>query len=80
MEGPTIQSEKMVLVIVWNPAGFHITTLFGKGCKFNISHYTTEVLSPLAEWHRNQVGASDRKMIVQTGDSHPHTNLFDVPE
>jgi hypothetical protein len=35
------------------------------------------VLSPLTEWHRNQVGASDRKLIVHADNAPARgTNLF----
>jgi hypothetical protein len=69
-ERPTIQSEKMMVAIMWNPTGFHVINVCGKGCKFNATHYTTEVLSALEEWHRNQIGAFDRKSIVHADDPH----------
>jgi hypothetical protein len=61
-----------MLAIVRNPAGFHVINVLGKGCNFNIIHHTTEALPPLGEWRRDQVGASDRKLIVHAGKSHPH--------
>jgi hypothetical protein len=69
----TIQSEKMMLIIVWNPTGFHVIKVLGAGCKFNTILYITEVLSPLAEWHSNQVAASDRKLVAQADNARPHT-------
>jgi hypothetical protein len=72
-ERPAIQSEKMMLTIVGNPAVFHDISVLGKGLKFNATHYVTEILSPLAEWLKNQVGASDRKLIVHADRTRPHT-------
>jgi hypothetical protein len=62
-----------MLTIVWNIKDFHVINVLGKGWKFNITHYITEMLSPLAEWRRNQVGASDRKVIIHADNAPPHT-------
>jgi hypothetical protein len=59
-----------MLRIVSNPTDLHV---LGKWCKFKAVHDITERLSPLTEWHRNQIGASDRKVIGHVDDARPHT-------
>jgi hypothetical protein len=48
--------EKLRLAIGWNPDSFHVIIIFSKGIKFNADHDTTDVLIPLAEWRKAQVG------------------------
>jgi hypothetical protein len=48
-ERHTIQSKKLMLTIVWNPSGFHLISALPNGCKFNASHYVTNILGPLAD-------------------------------
>jgi hypothetical protein len=48
-----IQSEKLMLIIVWNPKGFHVINVSSKGIKFDAGHYITDALIPLAEWSKN---------------------------
>jgi hypothetical protein len=54
-----IQSEKTALIIVQNPIRFHVVSVLGNGRKFKAAQYMAELLWRLAEWRRNQVGASD---------------------
>jgi hypothetical protein len=58
-ERPTIRSGKMMLTIAWNPTGFHLVNVLSKECKFNATHFITEMSSLLAEWPRNNAGASN---------------------
>jgi hypothetical protein len=50
--------------IVVNPNGFHLVIVLSKGIKFNADHYITDILLPLAEWRKTQVGRTDGKLIV----------------
>jgi hypothetical protein len=72
-ERSTIPSEKMMLTIEWNPTGCHVINGLGKGCKFNCTHCITEMLSLPGEWRRNQVGASDQKLIAHADNAPRHT-------
>jgi hypothetical protein len=47
-ERHTVQSEKAMITIVWNPSGFHLIKLLPKGFKFNASYYVTQVLNLLS--------------------------------
>jgi hypothetical protein len=60
----SIRSEKVMLVIVWNSSGFHLINVLQKGFKFkfNASFYGTQILGPLSDWHRTQVGKTNRKL------------------
>jgi hypothetical protein len=64
--------------IVWNPTGFHVINVLGKGRKFNTTDYITEGFSSLVEWRRNQIRASDRKLIIHADNTHPHTARISV--
>lgn len=68
----TIQSKKMMVTIVWNPAGFCRIAALPKGSKFNTDYYISEILTPLAAWRAGQVGATDRKLIVHSDNARPH--------
>jgi hypothetical protein len=46
----TVQSQKVMLTIVWNPGGFHLVNVLPKGFKFNASDYVTQILDPLSKW------------------------------
>lgn len=71
-ERPTIQSKKLMLTIVWNPNGFHLINVLSSGCKFNASHYVTNVLGPLTDWRAVQAGGSRRKLIIHADNARPH--------
>jgi hypothetical protein len=46
----TVQREKLMVTMVWNPTGFHVICVLPKGCKFNNSYYQSEILEPFSEW------------------------------
>jgi hypothetical protein len=72
-ERHTVQSQKLMLTIVWNPGGFHLVNILPKGFKFNASYYVTQILDPLSKWRRTQVGRTNRKLIVHADNARPHT-------
>jgi hypothetical protein len=68
-----------MLTIVQNPNGFHLINILPNGIKFNTSHYVTlryvtDILVPLLEWPKTQVGGSDRKLIIHAHNARPHTS------
>jgi hypothetical protein len=71
-EWRTIQSEKVMLTIVWNLSGFHLINVLPKGFKFNASFYVTQILGPLSDWRRTQVGRTNRKLWVHADNARPH--------
>jgi histone-lysine N-methyltransferase SETMAR len=72
-ERHTIQSQKVMLTIVWNPGGFPLVNIFPKGFKFNASYYVTQILDPLSKWRRTQVGGTNRKLTMHADSADPHT-------
>jgi hypothetical protein len=61
------------LTIVWNPSGFYVISVIPTGIKFNTGHYITDVLFPLAEWHKIHVGRTDQKLILPADNVRPDT-------
>jgi hypothetical protein len=59
-ERHTVQSQTVMLTIVWNPGGVHVVNTLPKGFKFNASYYVTQILDPLSKWQRVQVGRTNR--------------------
>jgi hypothetical protein len=47
-ERHTVQSEKVMITIVWNPSGFHLIKLLPKRFKFNARYYVTQILDPFS--------------------------------
>jgi hypothetical protein len=72
-ERQTVQSEKVMLIIVWNPSGFHLIRVLPKEFKFSAGHYVAQILGPLPGWHRIQVGRTNRKLTVHADNARPHT-------
>jgi histone-lysine N-methyltransferase SETMAR len=71
-ERRTIQSEKVMLTIVWNPSCFHLINVLPKGFNFNASFYVTQILGQLSDWWRTQVGRTNRKLWVHADNARPH--------
>jgi hypothetical protein len=46
-ERHTVQSEKLMLAIVWNSNGFRVINVLSRGIKFSADHYFTDVLIEL---------------------------------
>jgi hypothetical protein len=64
--------EKFMLTIVWNPRGFHLIQVLGKGRKFNTGCYIAETLEPLSQWHLIKAVSSKRKLLVHADLARPH--------
>jgi histone-lysine N-methyltransferase SETMAR len=71
-EQHTVQSEKVIITIVWNINGFHPVKLLPKGFKFNPSYYVTQIFDPLSVWRGTQTGRTVRKLIVCADNAHPY--------
>jgi hypothetical protein len=69
----TVQSRKIMVIIVWNPAGFYRIVGLPKGMKFNPDYYISHRLDPLSEWRRGEVGALDRRLHVHADNVRLHT-------
>jgi hypothetical protein len=69
----TVQSQKVMLTIVWNPGGFHLVNVLPKGFKFNASYEGTQIIDPLSKLQRTQVGRTHQKLIMHADNARPHT-------
>jgi hypothetical protein len=59
-----IQSEKVMLTMVWNSSGFHIINVAPKKFRFNAIFSVSQILVPLSDWRRTQVGRPNRKLLI----------------
>jgi hypothetical protein len=72
-EGHTVQSPKFMLMVVWNPIGFHVLKVFPKGRKFNVQYYTNDILVAISDWRRQTRGTRPNKLWVHSDNARPHT-------
>jgi histone-lysine N-methyltransferase SETMAR len=68
-----IQSKKFILMIVWNPCGFHLINVLEKGRKFNAGYYIAEIFEPLSQWRSIEAAGNERKLLVHADNARPHT-------
>jgi hypothetical protein len=45
-ERHTVQSEKVMITIAWNPRAFHLIKLLPRDSKFNVSYSGNQILNP----------------------------------
>jgi hypothetical protein len=62
-----------MLTTIWNPPGSQLISVLGKGRKFNVRHYVTEILSPLSEWGASDAPESGRKLTLHAYSARLHT-------
>jgi hypothetical protein len=48
-----------MLMIVWNPRGFHLIKVLEKGRKFHTGYYIAEVLKPLFQWRSIEAAGNE---------------------
>jgi hypothetical protein len=65
--------EKCMLMIVWNPRGFHLIKVLERGRKFNAGYYIAEILEPLSQWRSIGAAGNERKLLVYADNARPHT-------
>jgi histone-lysine N-methyltransferase SETMAR len=70
-EQHTIESEKVMITILWSPSGFHLIKLLLKGVKLNAGDYVAQILDPLSVWRRIQIGRTNRKLIMHADNAGP---------
>jgi hypothetical protein len=68
-----IQSQKIMITIIWNPNGFHVVTALPTGLKFNTGYYTREILQEIKNWREPQGVCNARKLIVHADNVRSHT-------
>jgi hypothetical protein len=68
----------MMPTIVWNPNRFHVINVLSKGIKFNADHCITDLLIPLTESCKAQVGTTNRKLIIHGENACPQTGKMSL--
>jgi hypothetical protein len=72
-ERHTIQSEKVMTTIIWDPSAFHLIKLMPNGFQFNANYYVAQILGPISVWRGTQIGRTNRKLISHADNARPHT-------
>jgi histone-lysine N-methyltransferase SETMAR len=67
-----IQSKPLLVMIAWNPRGFHLMNALPNGMTFNSSHCINEILALLLDWYRTQFGGIHRRLIIYANNARPH--------
>jgi hypothetical protein len=60
----------MMVIIAWNPLGFHLFDALPKGNTFNAEYYRVNILTELLLF-RPQVDG--RRLVIHAGNARPHT-------
>jgi hypothetical protein len=61
-----------MLMIVWNPRGFHLIKVFEKDRKSNAGYYIAEILKPLSQWRSIEAAGNKRKLLVHADNARRH--------
>jgi hypothetical protein len=72
-ERHTIQSKQFMLMIIWNPHGFHLIKVLEKGRKFNARYYVAEILESSSQGRSIEATGNKRKLLVHADNVRPHT-------
>jgi histone-lysine N-methyltransferase SETMAR len=72
-ENDTQFNRKFMLIIVWNPRGFHLIKILDKGRKFNAGYYIAEILEPLSQWSSIGAAVNEQKLLMHADNARPHT-------
>jgi histone-lysine N-methyltransferase SETMAR len=72
-ENDTQFNQKFMLMIVWNPRGFHLIKVLENGRKFNAGYYITEILEELSQWRSIEAAGNEQKLLVHADNARPHT-------
>jgi hypothetical protein len=62
-----------MIMMVWNPSGFHVVTTLSKGLKFNADDDTREIHQEIKNWREQQGVDRARKLSVHADHARPHT-------
>ena len=70
----TIDSEKYMLSIFWNPHSFFVVKVLPSDAKFNGDYFINEILNPLYEIMINTGEEPQKKIILHYDNARPHTS------
>jgi hypothetical protein len=66
----TIQDQKIMVTIAWNPLGFPLIVALPKGCTFNAEYYRYNTLAALTQL---QPEDDERKFVIHADNARAHT-------
>jgi histone-lysine N-methyltransferase SETMAR len=66
----TIQDQKIMVTIAWNPLGFHLVEILPKGRSFNAEYYRDNILTELIQFRPE---AGERYLVIHVDNPRPHT-------
>ena len=69
-----IGTEKHLLIVFWNPLGFHLVKILPDGITFNDDYFITEILEPIFEMTADLIKESGKKMILHFDNTRPHVS------
>jgi hypothetical protein len=63
-----------MVMIAWNPRGFHLITVLENGRKLNTGYYVGDILEPLSQWRSIEAASNERKLLVHADNARRHTD------
>jgi hypothetical protein len=72
-ERHTVQSPKLMLMVMWTPTGFHVLKVLPKGRKFNVQYYINDIMVAISDWRRQTGGTRPNTLWVHSDNARPHT-------
>jgi hypothetical protein len=77
-ERHTVQSPKFMLMVVWNPIGFHVPCSESppEGAQIQCTmflYYTNNILVAIPDWGKQTEGTQPNKLWVHSDNARPHT-------
>jgi hypothetical protein len=72
----TVQSPKFMMMLVWNPIGFHVLESPPEGAQIQCTifhYYTNDILVAISDWRRQPGGTRQNKLWVHSDNARPHT-------
>jgi hypothetical protein len=68
-----VQSPKFMLMVVWNPMGFHVLKALPNGRKFNAQYYANDILVAISDWKQQTEETRPNNLWVHSDNAPPHT-------
>ena len=69
-----IGTKKYMLIIFWNPLGFHLVKILPDGITFNDDYFITEILEPINEMTASLGEELRQNLILHFDNARPHVS------
>jgi hypothetical protein len=70
MSRHVIQDSKKIVIIAWNPLGFHLLDTLPKGSTFNAEYYRVNILTELLLLRSH---VHERRLMIHADRARPHS-------